>query len=64
MILIEGLSHFITNFLQNLGSCHTALITKNLYISKTALYKITIILYRRPKKDVFIHNWSLKNSVI
>jgi hypothetical protein len=24
LILIEGLSHFITNFLQNLASCHTA----------------------------------------
>jgi hypothetical protein len=26
LVLIEGLSHFITNFLQNLASCHTALI--------------------------------------
>jgi adenosyl cobinamide kinase/adenosyl cobinamide phosphate guanylyltransferase len=25
MILIEGLSHFLTNFLQNLPSCRTAL---------------------------------------
>jgi hypothetical protein len=24
LVLIEGLSHFITNFLQNLASCHTA----------------------------------------
>jgi hypothetical protein len=23
LALIEGLSHFITNFLQNLASCHT-----------------------------------------
>jgi hypothetical protein len=26
LVLIEGLSHFLTNFLQNLASCHTALI--------------------------------------
>jgi hypothetical protein len=25
MILIEGLSHFLTNFLQNLASCQTSL---------------------------------------
>jgi hypothetical protein len=24
LVLIEGLSHFLTNFLQNLASCHTA----------------------------------------
>jgi hypothetical protein len=24
LVLIEGLSHFITNFLQNLASCNTA----------------------------------------
>jgi hypothetical protein len=26
LVLIEGLSHFLTNFLQNLVSCHTAFI--------------------------------------
>jgi hypothetical protein len=25
LVLIEGLSHFVTNFLQNLASCQTAL---------------------------------------
>jgi hypothetical protein len=26
LVLIEGLSHFLTNFLQNLASCQTSLI--------------------------------------
>jgi hypothetical protein len=27
LVLIEGLSHFLTNFLQNLASCQTSLTT-------------------------------------
>jgi hypothetical protein len=29
LILIEGLSHFLTNFLQNLASCQTSLMSKS-----------------------------------
>jgi hypothetical protein len=29
LVLIEGLSHFLTNFLQNLASCQTNLKNKN-----------------------------------
>jgi hypothetical protein len=28
LVLIEGLSHFLTNFLQNLASCQTSLIKR------------------------------------
>jgi hypothetical protein len=28
LVLIEGLSHFLTNFLQNLASCQTSLTDK------------------------------------
>jgi hypothetical protein len=29
LVLIEGLSHFLTNFLQNLASCQTSFTYKN-----------------------------------
>jgi hypothetical protein len=32
LVLIEGLSHFLTNFLQNLASCQTSLKSDNLYV--------------------------------
>ncbi|CAH1366865.1 unnamed protein product [Tenebrio molitor] len=41
MILIEGLSHSLTNFLQNLASCQTSFrLNKNvqiIYIHKTMM---------------------------
>jgi hypothetical protein len=34
LVLIEGLSHFLTNFLQNLASCQTSLIEEMTVRSK------------------------------
>jgi hypothetical protein len=38
LVLIEGLSHFQTNFLQNLASCHTAFS-----LSKTSYQNFILI---------------------
>jgi hypothetical protein len=47
LVLIEGLSHFITNFLQNLASCHTALRYKiaPIFITKMS-YRLFILSSR------------------
>jgi hypothetical protein len=35
LVLIEGLSHFLTNFLQNLASCQTSLKQQTLSLIKS-----------------------------
>jgi hypothetical protein len=55
LILIEGLPHFITNCLQNLASCHSALsekLSKNyeMYLTNTQVsVKISTILLNRSR---------------
>jgi hypothetical protein len=36
LVLIEGLSHFLTNFLQNLASCQTSLTLSNMNLILSA----------------------------
>jgi hypothetical protein len=46
LVLIEGLSHFLTNFLQNLASCQTSFRfdwSSILVISKLYLYTCVIL---------------------
>jgi hypothetical protein len=52
LVLIEGLSHFLTNFLQNLASCQTSLRDKNCIISSpsaTVTFAIFLAMQRNKK---------------
>jgi hypothetical protein len=53
LVLIEGLSHFLTNFLQNLASCQTSFRKKNM-ISKNQVgnHNFTIIANVR----IYLHS--------
>jgi hypothetical protein len=55
LVLIEGLSHFITNFLQNLASCHTALTHywHKIYANELLSVKIA----RRDSLAKFFHSF-------
>jgi hypothetical protein len=58
MILIEGLSHFVTNFLENLASCQTAFRT-GLYIvaAMEVLHSRSSVRKTPPhKEDAIIFN--------
>jgi hypothetical protein len=50
LVLIEGLSHFLTNFLQNLASCQTSL--KNYWKSSQHMF---------PNNEVFIYDIAVVN---
>jgi hypothetical protein len=52
LVLIEGLSHFLTNFLQNLASCQTSL--KHVIITKKKKKKRTPI---EPIYSKFIYQY-------
>jgi hypothetical protein len=40
LVLIEGLSHFLTNFLQNLASCQTSFTSNNDLTDKIIIIKL------------------------
>jgi hypothetical protein len=42
LVLIEGLSHFLTNFLENLASCQTSLISLFVFEIKIIENLVTI----------------------
>jgi hypothetical protein len=46
LVLIEGLSHFLTNFLQNLASCQTSL-------NLTSLFALFVFLLCRLASGAF-----------
>jgi hypothetical protein len=43
LVLIEGLSHFLTNFLQNLASCQTSLRDLPVFFLRLKLTKVILI---------------------
>jgi hypothetical protein len=59
LALIEGLSHFLTNFLQNLASCQTSFKRgckcKNVdaYETNAQFCRILVIPFRRSAGDIF-----------
>jgi hypothetical protein len=49
LVLIEGLSHFLTNFVQNLASCQTSL-------NLTSLFALFVFLLGMQTGEWCVHN--------
>jgi hypothetical protein len=46
LVLIEGLSHFLTNFLQNLASCQTSLTVTKIISLLKEIQNLNVVTYR------------------
>jgi hypothetical protein len=46
LVLIEGLSHFLTNFLQNLASCQTSFTDVSILLNNFLKTKCTVTYFK------------------